>query len=326
MPCRPAFTPLLPLLPIALGAGGLLPGCMPPPAAHRAVRSSDFAAAETLAPGVIHRAIPLTAETGIDLIEIDLKASSARLTVQAWNINPSQGAVVGEAYTPRQWLMRTGAIAAVNGGYFGHEDAQGRKELVGLLIVNGRVRHAAPPLFGSGGATTRRGKYVRSAFGLTADGKPSIVWAATRPGRPQTVDTYTAPMGGRGVVWHPVQAVGCGPMLISDGKVVVTDYDERLVSPGPQPRTFVAYDSAGSREDGGPRHLVFGMASGATYKDLAAFLAAYFPRYTRTRPQAAMCLDGGASTQLTYRVKKTLQSPRETEVSVPDALVLLPGR
>ena len=39
-----------------------------------------------------------------------------------------------------------------------------------------------------------------------------------------------------------------------------------------------------------------------------------------------MCLDGGASTQMTYRLNGTLQSPRETGVTVPDALVLLPSR
>ena len=39
-----------------------------------------------------------------------------------------------------------------------------------------------------------------------------------------------------------------------------------------------------------------------------------------------MCLDGGASTQMTYRLSGALQSPRETGVTVPDALVLLPAR
>ena len=39
-----------------------------------------------------------------------------------------------------------------------------------------------------------------------------------------------------------------------------------------------------------------------------------------------MCLDGGASTQMTYAAGGAAQSPRETGVTVPDALVLLPGR
>ena len=38
-----------------------------------------------------------------------------------------------------------------------------------------------------------------------------------------------------------------------------------------------------------------------------------------------MCLDGGASTQLSYRLPDgAVQSPRETGVTVPDAIVILP--
>ena len=62
-----------------------------------------------------------------------------------------------------------------------------------------------------------------------------------------------------------------------------------------------------------------------TYHDLAAFLAAYFPRCDKTRPGDAMCLDGGASTQLSYRLKDgSIQSPRETGITVPDAVLILP--
>ena len=258
----------------------------------------------------------------MDVIDVDLDKADARLSVQTRGITRSEGAVVGQAYTPQEWLTKTNALAAVNGGYFGGEDAQGRKEFVGLLVQGGRVRHAAPPLHGSGSATIRRGQYVRSAFGLTAEGIPSIAWAATEPGQIQSVRTYGGPMGRAGGAWHVTQAVGCGPTLIAGGKVVVTQYQERLVSPGPMPRTFVAYDDVG----GQPRHLVFGIASGETFQDLAAFLAAYFPRYDATRSQAAMCVDGGASTQLSYRLNGVVQSPRETGVAVPDALVLLPRR
>ena len=312
-------------LSFVLAAGGLLlAGCAPPAASVRGETPTLAATSDgdTLAPGVLHRAIPTADGGGVDIIDVDLDKADARLSVQTRGITRSEGAVVGQAYTPRDWLTKTNALAAVNGGYFGGEDAQGRKEFVGLLVQKGRVRHAAPPLHGSGSATIRRGQYVRSAFGLMASGTPRIVWAATEPGQTQSVRTYGGPMGRAGSLWHVLEAVGCGPTLIAGGKVVVTQYQERLVSPGPVPRTFVAYDSVGGR----PRHLVFGIASGATFQDLAAFLAAYFPRYDSTRAQAAMCVDGGASTQLSYRLNGVVQSPRETGVTVPDALVLLPWR
>jgi exopolysaccharide biosynthesis protein len=133
------------------------------------------------------------------------------------------------------------------------------------------------------------------------------------------LSAYAGPMSGRRGGWGVSDAVGCGPTLIAGGKVFVTPYQERLVSPGPEPRTFVAYDGP----DGHPAHLVVGMASGADFQELAAFLSRYFPRYDGSRAQAAMCLDGGASTQMTYVFHGTEQSPRETGVTVPDALVLV---
>lgn len=276
---------------------------------------------ELLAPGVIHRAIA-TPDGGVDIIDIDLDTARARWTIQTSGITMEEGRVVGQARTPRDWLTRLNGLASVNGGYFGGEDAQGRKEFVGLLVQKGRVRHAAPPLHGQGSATVRRGQYVRSTFGLTKDGKPIIVWAATEPGHPQSLRVYDAPMSRHGQPWRIVSAVGCGPRLITEGRVAVSDYEERLVSPGPAPRTFVAYDAPNGR----PRHLLLGMASGATFQDLAAFLKNYFPQYDQTQAAEAMCVDGGASTQMAYRLNGTLQSPRETGVTVPDALVLLPPR
>jgi len=299
----------------------LLSGCAPrsvsappPPLAS--------AAAEILAPGVVHRSIPTSAGAGIDLVDIDLEHSRCRLTLQTQGITLSQGRVVGQAWTPREWLARTHGLLAVNGGYFGGEDGAGRKEFVGLLVQKGRVRHAAPPLAGSGSATIRKGSYVRSAFGLEAGGTPTIAWAATAPGRPQSLKSYSGPMRRESAAWGVADAVGCGPTLIANGKIVVTQYQERLVSPGPEPRTFVAYDSVQGR----PKHLVVGIASGSSYAALAALLSRYFSRCDGTSAEAAMCLDGGASTQMTYLLNGKSQSPRETGVTVPDALVLLPGR
>lgn len=315
----------LTLAPPLLGAGGLLllSGCAPHTAsAPNPSLPSAAAGADILASGVVHRAIPTRAGAGIDLVDIDLTRSRCRLTIQTQGITLSGGHVVGQAYTPHEWLTRTHGLLAVNGGYFGQEDAAGRKEFVGLLVQRGRVRHAAPPLIGSGSPTIRKGQYVRSAFGLMPNGLPSIIWAATSPNHPQSVTAYAGPMGHRSTGWNAADAVGCGPTLISQSKIVVTQYQERLVSPGPEPRTFVAYDGP----DGHPRHLVVGIASGADFAELAAFVSRYFPRYDHSRAEAAMCLDGGASTQMTYVVNGAAQSPRETGMSVPDALVLLPSR
>ncbi len=308
-------------------AGGflclLLAGCTPRDTIVKAAPSSSLVGDELLAPGVIHRAIPTGDSSGVDVIDNDLTTSRARWSVQTHGVASVNGRIVGQSYTPREWLTRTHGLAVVNGGYFGqYEDTEGRKDFVGLLVQRGKVRHAAPPLTGQGSPTIPRGRYIRSAFGLTAGGQPSIVWAATRPGKPQLMDVYDSPMGRPRSAWRVAEAVGCGPMLIAGGRTVVTDSRERLVSPGLRPRTFVAYD----RQNGRPRHLIVGTASASDFPGLAKWIAAYFPRYHQTRAEAAMCLDGGASTQMSYTLRGTLQSPRETGVTVPDALVLLPTR
>ena len=279
--------------------------------------------AEVLAPGITHRAIPTGPNSGIDVIDDDLSAARAHWSLLTQGITAVHGLVVGQAHTPGEWLERTQGLAAVNGGYFGpYEDASGRKDFIGLLVLKGKVRHAAPPLSGQGSPTLPHGHYVRSAFGLTSGGEPRIVWAATRLGKPQTIDTYDGPMGKSRSAWRITQAVGCGPMLIAGGHVVVTDTRERLVSPGQRPRTFVAYD----RVDGQALHFIVGTASAIDFRSLANWIAGYFRRVHGTGAEAAMCLDGGASTQMTYRVAGAVQSPRETGVTVPDALVLLRTR
>lgn len=263
------------------------------------------AASDVLAPGVVHRAIPTGGGQGIDLIDVDLTRASVKIGVAAQGIQRVQGAVTGLAYTPHEWLDKTGALAAVNGGYFGEEVVPGRKEIMGLLVQGGRVRHAA---------TVRR-----AALGVGSEGVPSIVWAQTAPGHPQLLTAHSTLSGQEKSVppWRVQSAVGCGPMLIFDARVVTTDRQERLVSPGPEPRTFVAYDVGG-------KHFVLGLASGMEYRDLAEWLRDYFPRYDHTQAAAAMCLDGGASTQLSYRQGGAVCSPRETGVTVPDAVVILP--
>jgi hypothetical protein len=287
----------------------LLTGCAPR-TPTLPVSGSEGQSADIIAPGVFHRAIPTGSEGGIDLIDVDLAHTSARIAVAAEDIKRVDGLVTGRAYTPHEWLDKAHALAAVNGGYFGQEVGVDRNEIAGLLVQDGKVRRAMPPLHGHGSVNARAGRYVHSAFGLSAQGRPDIEWAATDPAAIQSVQCYAAPDGPlkSSAHWSARTIVGCGPTLLRRGKIFVTDRQERLVNPSPEARTFVAYDGPA----GVPRHFVMGMA--------------YFPRYDKTRPGDAMCLDGGSSTQLSYRLKDgTVQSPRETGATVPDAVLILPG-
>ena len=92
---------------------------------------------ETLAPGVVHRAIPTGDGVGLDIVDVDLTHSPAHPAIVTGPVRHGSG----PASTPQDWLTKTHALAAVNGGYFGEDYGKGNKEFIGLLVRRGRVAH-----------------------------------------------------------------------------------------------------------------------------------------------------------------------------------------
>ena len=90
------------------------------------------------------------------------------------------------------------------------------------------------------------------------------------------------------------------------------------MSPEERPRTFVAYDLVA----GVPTHFLIGVAASATYSEVAGFLKQYYRKYYDSTPEAAMCVDGGSSTQLTYEAPDGIHSPIDTGIAVPDCIAL----
>ncbi len=298
---------------------------IPPTSAAPSSGSTVVTSEETLASGVTHRVEAAPNGTQVDVIDTDLTASEVVPKIIASHIELAGGKVAAAALTPAEWQLQTHAIAVVNGGYFGDEHPDGTKDVVGLLVQAGHVRHAAPPLRGAGSPGIKPGYYMRSAFGIMADGTPSITWAATALGKPQQVLSYAHPTARtvrKGVDWPAWEAVGCGPSIFQNGKSVITARQERLASPEERPRTFLAYDLV----VGVPTHFVIGVAASATYTDISGFLKQYYQHHYGTTPEAAMCVDGGSSTQLTYQSQDGIHSPIDTGIAVPDCIALCPKR
>jgi exopolysaccharide biosynthesis protein len=276
-----------------------------------------------IAKGVVYRAVATGDARGVDLVDVDLRTANARIAIATDRVvRGSNGEIAGMAYTPQEWMQQRHALAAVNGGYFGYTaDDAGCVGIVGLLMRRGKVIQQAHSLYGRGSALIDPGRYVRSAFGLTSTGEPSIGWVATLPsGGSQAAYSYTSPVGLTGAHrWRVADAIGCGPTIIRDDKADVTDHQERLASPGDLPRTFVAYDTDGGR----PRHFVMGVASSSDFDSLALFLLEYYLRYHHDTPHRAMCLDGGPSSQISYRGPNGVASPMQTGTSVPVAVLVV---
>lgn len=265
----------------------------------------------------IHEDVVLFKDSTAGVQLLDVRVGGAILpTVIAEQVDRIGGNHVGNARTVADWVDRTHAIAGVNGGFFGDTyDSEGkRRQIVQMAVVADSV--VAP----GGAVKTMPGtdrRYLRSAIGFTAGGHPRIEWAAgTRRLGPRKASGPESPFVVR--PWDVQSAVSCGPRLIHRGAIRITAQEERLASPRRTARTFVAYDES----EGSAGHLILGIADAMRYEEVAAYLADYFEREHGTRVAEAMCLDGGASSQLVARTKSGIEDLRPTGVHVPTAILL----
>jgi hypothetical protein len=270
-----------------------------------------------LAPGVTARTFK-QGLWGVRVIDVDLGQPGVRIDVAAEEIAVRDGHITGQAKTLPEWLKSTGAVAGINGGFFGYAVDEHRKEIVGLLKQAGRVRVAGTPRH----STRTGGSYTRCALGFTRAGEPRMAWVASVRGEPQALRAHAAPdLTGPGTPWTVRQALACGPRLLRDGKVDVSYRGERLASPGSLPRTFVGYGG----KEGTPGHFVLCAADGMEFADCARFLAEYFQREYGVPCREGMCLDGGASTQAAWREAGRITTNPDPGTTVPTALLVYAG-
>jgi exopolysaccharide biosynthesis protein len=277
---------------------------------------------DTVAEGVAHRAFPegdpLTGASEAHVLDIDLKTPGIALKIAAEGTVTTKGRTYGESYTVMEWCRRENALAGINGGFFGANDGF-KKEVLGLLVSDGEILSSGRVVRSQ---TNPDRRFVRCVFGLKPDGTPRIGWAVGRRGRGALLTEYETPLNPTTQsYWTAGSAVACGPRLINGCKIQVSDRDERLVSPPALRRTFVGFDV----ENGKPRHLVLGIGSAMTFQDAAAFLQRYFRETHGTDCAEAMCLDGGSSTQLSYRIPTGFVDARPTGVTVPTAILVVPA-
>ncbi len=290
-------------------------GCNRPQSDPATERSTEIQVAK----GVIVRSIPidgLAGESAAALIDIDLSTANIRTQVVAQNVKVEKGRVFADARTVKDWCQAKNALAGINGGFFG-VTRQDRKEVIGLLAREETIVSSGKVVRSPRNPNRR---FVRCVLGFDKEGAPHIGWAVGQRGRAAMLTEYLEPLNPvRQRFWTVDSAVACGPRLIWNGRIAVTDKEERLVSPPPFRRTFAAY----SLQSGKPRHLVLGIAESMTFQDVGAFLERYFRRYHNTPCAEAMCLDGGASSQLSYRTQQGLTDIRPVNITVPTAILIL---
>ncbi|HOC24736.1 MAG TPA: phosphodiester glycosidase family protein [bacterium] len=230
--------------------------------------------------------------------------------------------------TVPDFTARTGAFAAVNGGYFGLADGASYSAVVypdRVLAQNVAV-------------VTRDNKsypVTRSLFSLNTSRSPAVDWIYHFGGRPADIYRYAQPapnvmgtpaplpLAAAGTPYAEIlTAIGGGPTLLKNGQVRIS-YDEEVFwgsgvgADNRDPRTAVGYT---------PGHHVLLMvvdgrqaaSEGATLAELAAMLL-------ELGCVEAMNLDGGGSTQMS--IGATLVNRPEGQTSgvraVPTILALV---
>ena len=294
------LTPLRLVLPVAFGLLALR-GCPGEPGKQ--------VEEKRVHPAVVVRRVPVGDDASyVRVIDADL--SGARIEIAAEDIARRQNRITGRARSVADWVEHTGAMAGVNGGFFGEAAGPEHLEIVGLLKVDGRVRSAGPTYHSrSSGAD-----YARSAFGIDANGRPRISWVTSRRGDPQALFSHAgAELHDRGTRWSVREAVACGPRLIREGAIEVSYRGERLASPGALPRTFLGFSD---------RRVVLAAATGMEFSDCAAFMKRYFREAHGEVCREAMALDGGASTQAAWRENGAIRTDSPLNIEVPTALLV----
>ena len=287
-------------------------GCTAPPP-----KPPELPTTTELAEGVVYEH---DSARGVSVLDIDLQTARYMPVVIARNVTRVGNNFVGDARTVGDWMEKTGAIAAVNGGFFGDTYAPvngtDRKQIVGLSVVNGIITTPGTRTL----STRNPGQhFLRGAVGFTKRGVPDIAYAtATRTaGTRRYTDVLSA---SKGTPWAMQWAVQCGPRLYSWGQLHITDREERLISAGELPRTAIAYDLEGGK----PHHLVLLCAEAMTFAQTATYLAETFVRRHGTPIRDALCLDGGGSTQMAYRVGSVIETANACKTTVPTAILLVP--
>lgn len=223
-------------------------------------------------------------------------------------------------------LQRVGAVAGINGGFFGSGQA------LGLVLIDGQI--LTPPL----AALNRAGTAyyaTRAAFGLDKKRQPATAWAynwngvlhgypAPNPNQPGAPAPLPDPknFSPAATPWKIWQALGGGPNLISQSAVNIT-YDAEVMfgsgvgSDNPDPRTAIGFTAA--------KHVIMFVVDGRQAASTGLSLPEVAQTLLALGCVEAINLDGGGSS--TFVVNgKVLNNPSDgQERRVANVFAVVPA-
>jgi Phosphodiester glycosidase len=270
-------------------------------------------------------------------IMVDLKDPNLEFTTAAGN---------GQRYTPAQYFQQEGSpLVIVNGTFFSFKTNQN----LNALIKEGRLlAYNVPAVRGRGKDSINSYYPFRSAIGINKKRNADIAWLYTDTARPYPI-AYQVPVDpiltskkSRIKRYHPVPgrydniyagtgnlkpdrkwkmetAIGGGPVLVQNGKVLISSKEEMMFAGGEKdkhPRTAMGYTA-------GDKLIILviqgrfpGIAEGATLQQEARLLV-------ELGCMEALNLDGGGSSCMLVNGKETIKpSDKEGQRPVPGVFII----
>ncbi len=234
--------------------------------------------------------------------------------------------------TPSQYYKQEGLpLVVVNAGYFSFETNQN----LSLVMMNGRlVAYNIVSLKGPGKDSGLYYYPTRGAIGIDSKKNADVAWLFTDSSHRFPYAFEEMPVSAKGLEkapsildlndvewkwWKMRSAVGGGPVLIHNGRVLVTNKEEQIFPGGEKdrhPRTAIGYTSDGRLIILAVQGRFPGIAAGATLEQEASILK-------DLGCYEALNLDGGGSSCLLVNGRETIKpSDKEGQRPVPSVFLI----
>ena len=239
----------------------------------------------------------------------------------------------GRRLTPSQFHQKNeNPVVVVNGTFFSFATNQN----LNLIIRDGKViAHNVTSVQGKGKDSTRFFKVSRSALGIDRERRADVAWVMTDSARSRARAVQDKPISRKdpypGIsrsdtlwkkadTWKMHTAIGGGPVLVHDGRMRITNDEERMFMGKARedlhPRTAMGYTKDGrliilAVEGRRPK-----VSEGASLTDLADI-------FLKLGALEALNLDGGGSSCLLVMGRETIRpSDKEGQRPVPGVFII----
>jgi hypothetical protein len=225
----------------------------------------------------------------------------------------------------------------VNGTFFSFADNRN----LNVVVRRGKqVSYNVMSIPGKGRDTLLYHKVTRSAIGIDRRRRADVAWLHTDTAKRYPMAFERSPLTGKdsfpafplpakadagpGRRWKMRTAIGGGPVLVQDGRVMITNDQERMFAGKARedlhPRTAMGYTADGRLLILAVEGRRAGIAEGASLPELAGI-------FVRLGAKEALNLDGGGSSCLLVMGKETIRpSDKEGQRAVPAVFLIRKGK